>query len=277
MRNTPGWPHDSSNRRHRRSAARCLPNRWQKIIVFRSAWHDPRALFVGFKAGRNDVNHAHLDLGSFVLESDGVRWAQDLGSDNYNLPAYFGAKRWTYYRLNNRSHNTLTLGNSLQNSDAIAPISKFVSTPERAHAVADLTDAYPGTAKKILRGIALLDRARVLVQDDVTGLKPGTSLEWRLLTSTKIVLSNDARVATIKQDGRTLRVDILSPPAAKFSVSPATPPTTAENQNEGVTALVTAFKPETTDARLGVLLTPVGDHWPSSLPPPALEPLAEWK
>ncbi|MBP7142398.1 MAG: heparinase II/III family protein, partial [Opitutaceae bacterium] len=77
-----------------------------ELAIFRSAWNEPRALFLGFKAGRNDVNHAHLDLGSFVLDADGVRWAHDLGPDNYNLPDYFGKARWSYYRLNNHSHNT---------------------------------------------------------------------------------------------------------------------------------------------------------------------------
>src|SRR5207249_7256456 len=77
-----------------------------ELAMFRSAWHDPRALFAGFKAGRNDVAHAHLDLGSFVLDADGVRWAQDLGADDYYLSGYFdlqSGQRWLYYRLNNRS------------------------------------------------------------------------------------------------------------------------------------------------------------------------------
>jgi hypothetical protein len=65
------------------------------IALFRSAWNDPGALFLGFKAGDNATNHSHLDLGSFVLESDGVRWALDLGSDDYDLPGYFGDRRWT--------------------------------------------------------------------------------------------------------------------------------------------------------------------------------------
>lgn len=247
-----------------------------ELAIFRSAWNDPRAIFAGFKAGSNDANHAHLDLGSFVLDADGVRWAQDLGSDSYNLPAYFGSKRWSYYRLNNHSHNTLTPGDVLQNPMADAPIVAFTSTPRRAHAVADLSSAYPGMAKKIHRGIALLDRARVLVQDDVNGLKPGTSLVWRMFTGAKIELSASTRMATIRQAGRTLRVEILSPPDATFSISSATPPTEAENQNDGVTALVARFTPDATDARLGILLTPVGDHWPAPLLPPVLVPLAEW-
>ena len=59
----------------------------------RSDWLDPSAMFVGIKAGTNRVNHSHLDLGTFVLDALGQRWAVDLGGDNYNLPGYFGNKR----------------------------------------------------------------------------------------------------------------------------------------------------------------------------------------
>jgi hypothetical protein len=113
----------------------------------------------------------------------------------------------------------------------------------------------------------------VLVQDDLTGLKAGTSLTSRLLTGAKVALSADARTATLTQNGRTLRAEILAPTGAKFSASRATPPTAAENQNAGVTALTAGFTPDSPDARLAILLTPVGEHWPAALPPPALAPL----
>jgi len=74
-----------------------------EVATMRDRWDDPRAWFVGFKAGANTVGHAHLDVGSFVLETKGVRWAIDLGPDDYDLPGYFddhgGGRRWTYYRL----------------------------------------------------------------------------------------------------------------------------------------------------------------------------------
>lgn len=250
-----------------------------ELAFFRSAWADPRALFVGFKAGSNAANHSHLDLGSFVLDADGVRWAQDLGPDEYNLPGYFGAQRWTYYRLNNHSHNTLTPGDALQAPKAVAPIIAYASTPARAFAVADLTPAYPGAAKQILRGVALLDRARLLVQDDLTGLKPGTPLVSRFLTDAKIQLSADARTATLTLSGHTLRAEILAPAGAHFTTAPAKPATSAEKPNKGVTALSAEFTPASgeTDARLALLLTPIGDHWPATLPTPALTPLTEWK
>ena len=63
------------------------------------------------------------------LTADGVRWATDLGPDDYNLPGYFDTKkgtaspRWKYYRLNNRSHNTLTPGDALHFPEFV-PVSR---------------------------------------------------------------------------------------------------------------------------------------------------------
>ena len=45
------------------------------VVFLRSAWDDPNATFIGFKGGDNKANHSHLDLGSFVMDAEGVRWA----------------------------------------------------------------------------------------------------------------------------------------------------------------------------------------------------------
>lgn len=232
-----------------------------EIAVFRSAWNDPRALFAGFKAGRNDVNHSHLDLGSFVLEADGVRWAADLGPDNYNLPQFFGAKRWTYFRLINASHNTLTPGNALQDPKARAPITAFGSTPARAFAIADLSAVYPGFAQRWQRGIAVLERSRVLIQDEIQGAATREPLNWRLVTGARVRVESPTRVV-LAQDNRTLRIEVLAPADATFATRPATPPTPAENQNSGMTVLTATATLAGPDGRIAVLLTPIGDRWP---------------
>jgi hypothetical protein len=247
-----------------------------ELAMFRSAWNDPRALFVGLKAGRNDVNHAHLDLGSFVLDADGVRWAEDLGPDDYNLPGYFGAKRWTYFRLNNRGHNTLTPGETLQDPKALAPIIGFANTPQRAFAIVDLTAAYPGAAKRILRGVALLDRSRVLVQDDVTAPTSGMAFHWQLLTSAQVQI-DDAHHATLSLGEKRLHVEIIAPAAARFSAAPARPPTAAEKQNAGISALVATVPASSESFQLAIQLRPAGDHWPAGAPVTSVVPVAEWK
>src|SRR6185436_3671178 len=104
-----------------------------------------KSIFAAFKAGDNQANHSHLDLGSFVLDALGVRWAVDLGADNYNLPGYFGEQRWNYYRLRAEGQNTLVINPGAgpdQDSSAASRIVRFEMSDERSFAIADLTPAY---------------------------------------------------------------------------------------------------------------------------------------
>jgi hypothetical protein len=248
------------------------------IALIRSAWNDPRALFVGFKAGDNSTNHAHLDLGSFVLESDGVRWAEDLGPDNYNLPGYFGDKRWSYFRLDNQSHNTTTPGDALQDPKAKAPIVAFSDSAAHPFAVADLTAAYPGAARRILRGVAMVDRECVLVQDEYTGLRPETSVHWVMVTGAAVTLSPDGRTALLSQAGRQLRAEVLEPIGSRFHVRSASPPTSSENPNSGdsILAIETVLGSQSSDLRVAVALTPAGSSWPQHERPRVTD-IADWR
>lgn len=248
------------------------------VVTLRSAWDDPDALFVGFKGGKNNASHAHLDIGSFVLEADGVRWAVDLGGDNYNLPDYWnmrdGGTRWTYFRLNNRSHNTLVVDDSLQPPGAQATAVAFTSTPQRAHAVMDLTGAYARVAEQAYRGVALLDRSRVLVQDELVLHDPGSTIRWGMVTEAQVEL--DGGTALLRQDGKRLRAEILAPAGARFETLSTDPGDPRQRSNEGTRMLATVVAPNAEGkVRLAVLLTPVGERWPAS-PAPDLQPLGTW-
>lgn len=246
------------------------------VAFFRSAWEDPDAVFVGFKGGDNQANHSHLDLGSFVLDAGGHRWAVDLGADNYNLPGYWdradGGARWKYFRLGTRSHNTITFAGANQYADANAPIISFVSTPERAHAVADLTDAYRKWAASIRRGIALLDRKQVLIVDEIQATTD-TEIVWTILTPARVDLHGDR--ATLTQNGWQLEAQILEPEGLKFEIAPAAAPET-ETQQEDTTVLSVTLPGKPGSHRLAVLLTP---H-PEDQPPPTstvpVPPLDDW-
>jgi hypothetical protein len=250
------------------------------LAVFRSAWNDPHAIFVGIKAGENSFHHNHLDLGSFVLDADGVRWAVDLGPDTYELSGYSDNKerRWNFFRTNNRSHNTVTPGAVLQRRKVVAPIVSFGSTTERGFAVADLSPAYPDEVASLCRGIALLDRARVLVQDEYQPKLSGTPLHWTMVTRAKIDLAQDGRSVLLTSQGRSLRVEVLEPASARLSIGSTRPPTAAENQNAGTAMLALEITPavDVGVTRVAVLLTPLGDKWPR-LETPVLRALAEWR
>jgi len=241
--------------------------RYADVVFMRSSWDDPQAVFVGFKGGDNKVNHSHLELGTFVLDALGQRWAVDLGSDDYNMPAYFGNKRWTYYRLATIGQNTLVIDGQNQDPKAVAPVIAFASQPNRAHAVVDLSAAYAKQLSRALRGMALLDRKHVLVQDELEGIT-GKELWWQMHTRAKIELKGNQALLT--QDKQQLWARILEPAEAVFGIeSAAAPP--PQNPNTGVQKLVVKL-PSKSPMRLAVLLSP--DRLPEKLP--AVEPLSKW-
>lgn len=241
------------------------------VACFRSAFEDPRATYVGFKGGDNKANHAHYDLGTFVLDALGQRWAVDLGGDDYNLPGYFGRNRGNYYRTRTEGHNTLTIGTENQISDAKAPIVAFSSKPDEAYAVADLSAAYAGSLRLARRGIRLFDgRRRVLVQDEAeVGEKP-VELFWNFHTPAKVEL--DGASATLTLGGETMRVTILSPEGARFELLNANPPP-PQRQQPVVKNLAINLSGASGAVRIAVLFSPAGSEDRGATP---LQPLSEW-
>jgi Heparinase II/III-like protein len=248
-----------------------------EVAVFRSAWHDPDALWVGVKAGYNQVNHGHLDLGNFELDALGVRWARDLGSDNYNLPGYWdskrGGKRWSYYRLNSKSHSVPLLNGEDQDPMARASLTKFESKKSSGCAVIDLTSAYEKYAGKVTRGVAMIDgRKAVLIQDEFEIQKP-CELTWAMTTDAEIAIEADG-LARLTLNGKTLIARVLSPEGATFSTESAEqqPP---QKTNKGVRRLLVRLADAKDNVRVAVLLSPVwndGRHVGSA----GIKPLAEW-
>jgi hypothetical protein len=196
-----------------------------EVAAFRSDWRDPNALFVAFKAGDNKANHSHLDLGSFVLDGLGSRWGVDLGAEDYNLPGYFGGQRWTYYRLRAEGQNTLVINPGTepdQDPKAVTRIVRFNSSPQKAFAIADLTPAYAKHARKVERGIAMLDRDKVCIQDEVQCPNPA-EVWWFMHTAAGLQVSEDGRSATFQQGSARFSARLLSPANARFQAMAAQP------------------------------------------------------
>jgi hypothetical protein len=248
-----------------------------EIVTMRSSWKESQALFIGFKAGDNKVSHSHLDLGSFVFDALGVRWAMDLGKDRYGLPGYFEteARRWTYYRTRAEGQNTIVVNpskNAEQNPDAEAKIKRFSSKADRAFAVADLTPAYYPSVSRLMRKVALQNkRQQLLIEDEVQANSP-IDLWWFMHTRAKIKIDQSRTSAVLSQNGVRLWMKILNPIDAHFSIMPAEPLTYSPNpkgqlENVGVKKLAIEIE-QVKDATLSVLLVPLKDkqNLPKMLP-----------
>ena len=258
-----------------------LDRYWRNVEVatFRSRWNDPQAVFLGIQARSHAFNHEHLDIGSFVFDALGQRWADDLGADDYNLPGYFGKKRYDYYRLRAEGHNTLVLDPSAgpdQDPEAACGIRRFASKPGWAFAVADLAGAYGTRAKQVQRGVALVERRYVIVQDEIKAAK--ADVWWFMHTQAEAGLEDGGRRAVLKLGGKCLEARILAPAGARFEVRPAEPFPSSPNPagqkaNDGVRKLAIHL-PHAESLRLTVLLVPRDGQ--GEVAAPKVRPLAEW-
>ena len=216
------------------------------VCVMRSGWGDPNARFVGVKLGSPSINHGHMDVGSFVFEADGVRWAIDLGSEDYNTTETRGvdlwnmaqqSQRWDVFRYNNRSHNTLTFNDKLQRVNGSAQIIESDSATARRFVKTDLTPVYAGQVDKVERTISLVDNDYLLIEDEIMAGKNYTRMRWTLMTrATPKILSDNT--VMLEQDGKRclLKIESETPIVWRFEKTPTV--NTFDSPNPDVTMVV---------------------------------------
>ena len=259
--------------------------RTAEIASMRSDWGDTHGTFVGFKAGDNQASHGNLDLGTFVLDTLGTRWAIELGPDSYNLPGYFDKtqQRWIYYRMRAEGQNTLVVNpdeNPDQNIDAQAKIIRVNSQPEKAYAIADLTPAYTPDLRQLKRGIALKNkRQQVLIQDEIKADSP-VDVFWFMHTQANIDISEDGQSAILSQDGAKLAAKILGDGKYSFTQMDAKPLPTSpmpqeQTKNIDVKKLVIELK-TVTDTQLAVLFIPLSEDQKLTHRLPKVKSLVRW-
>lgn len=237
------------------------------VALMRNSWTDKNAIFVGLKAGSPSVNHAHMDAGSFIMESDGVRWAMDFGSQDYNSLETAGvnlwgmaqnSQRWEVYRYNNFVHNTLTVNSRLQKVDGYSMITSFSDNPPMINAVTDISSLYRDDLKKAERGIAIIDNKYVMVRDEVEADNRNAGISWNMLTSANVDLIGK-NTAELTKNGKKLVMRLISPSNAEFVIRSTVPPHSYDAPNPGTTII--GFEVNVaanSKAELIVLLLPEG-------------------
>ena len=238
------------------------------VAFMRTSWTDPNAIYLGFKAGSPSVNHGHMDIGSFIMEADGIRWAMDFGMQSYESleskgMKIFGrtqdAERWTILRLNNFVHNTLTVDGHLQLVDGYARIDRHSRGQDFQFAISDISSVYKGQIKAAVRGVAVVDENHVLIQDEITALKESRTVRWNMLTPANVVITGD-NTAILEKDGKKLFLKVEGLADAKLTTWSTAPTTDYDAPNPGTIRVGFDYllKPDET-ARIRVFLIPAGN------------------
>ena len=251
-----------------RSATR-PPLRWwseggsQPQAVMRSAWNDPRATFIGIKAGKADDSHAHMDIGSFILEANSVRWAVDLGRESYPHARANGmatdlfkttqeSKRWNIFRCGPESHNLLRFNNASQRVDGKAGI-----RPMDNGFMIDLTPVVSDQVSSAQRQFTLNPDRSVSIRDEWTTNDNASDVIWQWLTEAKAIKTDDGFV--LKQSVETLSIHASASSALTFTIEDVSlPKNKFDSPNPGLTRLTIRLQTAArTGGYLAVTVTPI--------------------
>jgi hypothetical protein len=252
------------------------------VGMHRSGWQTDREIFVGIKGGSPRANHAHMDIGAFVMDAHSVRWAEDLGYQSYHdleskdirwSNTNQDSQRWNVFRLNNFSHNTLVVDGKKQRVNGNAPLIGFSNKGQMPHTIVDMSSVYKDQVAVAKRGVGIWQDRSVLVQDEIKTLNQNTTVRWGMVTRANVTI-RDKHTATLRRGDKQLFLSVLAPRDASLELfETAEPPEKHDVPNKGT--LMVGFEvtlPPSTECRLLVLLSPGN----AKMDQPEFRHLAEW-
>lgn len=235
------------------------------LVLMRSSWTDPNAIFVGMKGGSPGINHGHMDVGSFVMEANHIRWASDFGMQAYESLESKGidlwnmkqnSQRWQVLRYNNMHHNTLTINNEFQKIDGYAAIVSYTNDPMDMKAVADLSAVYKNQVAKAIREIEIVNKKYVVIRDELKTNAQEALIRWSMLTTAdvKMISKNEAELSS---KGKKLRLKVQQPGNISIKTWSTTPTTDYDSPNPGTVMIgFETTLPANSTQTLQVLLIP---------------------
>ena len=211
----------------------------QPIFLYRSGFHKRTDSYLGVKGGTAKSSHAHMDAGSFIYEWEGVRWAMDLGSQSYYSLEKLGIKiwgkgqdseRWSVFRLNNFSHNTLTVNNSLHSCEGKGELKEVYNSKDRHGAKFDLSEIF-FDLKSAHRTIYIDKSSKVTCIDEVKAGENRCNVRWNMVTPAEAKIINK-RTISLEKDGKRVILRTSTPRAKAYSMSNE-PTTEYDCENKG--------------------------------------------
>ncbi|MET7257265.1 heparinase II/III domain-containing protein [Dyadobacter fermentans] len=213
------------------------------VALMRSSWENPNAVFLGVKAGSPAVNHAHMDVGSFVMDALGERWAMDFGMQDYNSLESKGvdlwnrsqnSQRWEVFRLNNFAHNVLSFDGRLTNAKGYARIDGATEAGPNKMVITDLSEMYQDQAKGVRRGLGIIDQRYAVVRDEIECGQKETVMRWNMLTSADVRIV-DGKTVELSQNGKKMLLIFDTQTPISIRTWPTTPPHDYDAPNPGTT------------------------------------------
>lgn len=198
------------------------------VFIYRSGWNSPDDTYFAIKGGRASSNHAHMDAGSFIYESDGVRWAIDLGMHDYNILEQadvdlwnmkLDSPRWEIFRIGAESHNTLTFNGHRHAVDGMAEIGYHYDNQRTKGVTVNLTDVFSADAQSVERTAELDKNDRLSITDHIVNGPQASTAAWNMATNAEAQIVDDNTIL-LRQDGKQLYLKLRTKADAKAVIRP---------------------------------------------------------
>ena len=242
------------------------------VAVMRSSWESSEAVYLAYKLGSNTSSHAHMDIGSFIFEAENVRWAVDLGNEDYTvIESHIGSsalwnnsqnsKRWDVFRIGNLSHSVPNFDGGKQTVFPAAnsvQIASTVNTADLMSVTADLTPAYSRDVQKIERTAALVDKKYAKITDVVTTGNTSRTMSWNMTAGTEsVVLDHENNQIILNSNSKRLYIKVDCPRAITLKTWSTVSPNSYERKNTGTIRVgFDVTLPSFTTTNINVLLVP---------------------
>ena len=186
------------------------------VVIVRKGWTGKESdVYLGIKGGKANLNHGHMDAGSFVYHANGKIWSADVTQKAYSEYTDAGLSgksqkdgTWKALVYSSLGHSTMSFSNyaeslleSLFSEDKIHPTDHMVdgkatileswTTGDELGAKLDLTPLYKYQANSVTRKAVVLKDGSLKIEDSITASSSSDSkLIWRIVTPAKVSVSD---------------------------------------------------------------------------------------
>jgi len=215
--------------------------------------------------GTTSGYHQHCDCGTFVLDLMGIRWAEDLGRDEYNLQNELGYSDCHIYRKRAEAHNVLVL-NPASYSDSFemkdgqfAPIIDAQSNEKCGFVTANLDNVYNEASKMKLGYFMDENFSSLTVRNEFTA-EEETEAMWSFHTTADIEIKDD--IVYLYKNGKKIKLEFCGTDKnAKWEEMevkplPTSPQTPEQTKNSGFNKVVLKFKAKSGENYFVVKVSP---------------------